>query len=107
MEIKYTTAPVIVIESTSTLPEIVKATVGTRYNTQYCKFAELKDVSGSSIMKTHLVKGDKVYVFNKTTLELMFFSGLNVETMESSLELLDMLSSNFNIQIIETLEPNF
>lgn len=34
MEIKYTTAPVIVIESTSTLPEIVKATVGTRYNTQ-------------------------------------------------------------------------
>lgn len=37
----------------------------------------------------------------------MFFSGLNVETMESSLELLDMLSSNFNIQIIETLEPNF
>lgn len=107
MEIKYTTAPVIVIESTSTLPEIVKATVGTRYNTQYCKFAELKDVSGYSIVKTHLVKGDKVYVFNKTTLELMFFSGFNVETMESSLELLDMLSSNFNIQILETLEPNF
>lgn len=33
MEIKYTTAPVIVIESTNTLPEIVKATVGDRYNT--------------------------------------------------------------------------
>ena len=64
-------------------------------------------MSGYSIVKTHLVKGDKVYVFNKTTLELMFFSGLNVETMESSLELLDMLSSNFNIQILETLEPNF
>lgn len=57
-------------------------------------------------MKTHLHKGDKVYVFNKTTLELVYIKGFDAENMKASIELLNTLSSNFDIEIKQTLEAN-
>lgn len=105
--IEFTTAPVIVIESEQSLKEILKSTIGeTRFYTEYRKFNTLSEVSGYSIMKTHLHKGDKVYVFNETTLELVFIEGYNAENMKSSIELLNGLSSNFDIEIKQTLEAN-
>ena len=105
--IKFTTAPVIVIESKQSLEDILKSTIGeNRFQTEYRKFDKISDVSGYSILKTHLYTGDKVYVFNETTLELVFIKGFDAENMKASLELLNTLSSNFDIEIKETLEAN-
>lgn len=105
--IEFTTAPVIVIESKQSLKDILKSTIGeNRFYTEYRKFQKLSDVSGYSIVKTHFYRGNKVYVFNKTTLELVFIEGFNAENMKASIELLNTLSSNFDIEIKETLEAN-
>ena len=105
--IKFTTAPVIVIESKQSLQDILKSTIGeNRFQTEYRKFDKISDVSGYSILKTHLYTGDKVYVLNKTTLELVFIKGFDAENMKASIELLNTLSSNFDIEIKETLEAN-
>lgn len=105
--IKFTTAPVIVIESKQSLDDILKSTIGeNRFQTEYRKFEKISDVSGYSILKTHLYTGKKVYVFNETTLELVFIKGFDAENMKASLELLNTLSSNFDIEIKETLEAN-
>lgn len=105
--IEFTTAPVIVIESEQSLKEILKSTIGeNRFYTEYRMFKKLSDVSGYSIIKTHLHKGDKVYVFNKTTLELVFIEGFDAEDMKLSIQLLNDLSSNFDIKIKQTLEAN-
>lgn len=105
--IKFTTAPVIVIESKQSLEDILKSTIGeNRFQTEYRKFDKISDVSGYSILKTHLYTGDKVYVFNETTLELVFIKGFDAENIKASLELLNTLSSNFDIEIKETLEAN-
>ena len=105
--IKFTTAPVIVIESKQSLEDILKSTIGEkRFQTEYRKFEKISDVSGYSILKTHLYTGKKVYVFNETTLELVFIKGFDAENMKASLELLNTLSSNFDIEIKETLEAN-
>ena len=85
----------------------MKSTIGeNRFQTEYRKFDKISDVSGYSILKTHLYTGDKVYVFNETTLELVFIKGFDAENMKASLELLNTLSSNFDIEIKETLEAN-
>lgn len=105
--IEFTTAPVIVIESKQSLKDILKSTIGeNRFYTEYRKFQKLSDVSGYSIVKTHFYRVNKVYVFNKTTLELVFIEGFNAENMKASIELLNTLSSNFDIEIKETLEAN-
>lgn len=105
--IKFTTAPVIVIESKQSLEDILKSTIGeNRFQTEYRKFEKISDVSGYSILKTHLYWGDKVYVFNKTTLELVFIKGFDAKNMKASIELLNTLSSNFDIEIKETLAAN-
>ena len=105
--IKFTTAPVLIIESEQSLEDILKSTIGeNRFQTEYRKFEKISDVSGYSILKTHLYTGKKVYVFNETTLELVFIKGFDTENMKSSLELLNTLSSNFDIEIKETLEAN-
>lgn len=105
--IEFTTAPVIVIESQQSLKDILKSTIGeNRFYTEYRKFEKLSNVSGYSILKTHLYTGDKVYVFNKTTLELVFINGFDAENMEASIQLLNDLSSNFDIEIKETLDAN-
>lgn len=105
--IEFTTAPVIVIESKQSLKDILKSTIGeNRFYTEYRKFQKISDVSGYSIVKTHFYRGNKVYVFNKTTLELVFIEGFNAENMKASIELLNTLSSNFDIEIKETLEAN-
>ena len=57
-------------------------------------------------MKTHLYTGDKIYVFNETTLELVFVKGFDAEHMKLSIQLLNDLSSNFDIEIKQTLEAN-
>lgn len=105
--IEFTTAPVIVIESKQSLKEILKSTIGeNRFYTEYRKFKKLSDVSGYSIIKTHLHKGNKVYVFNETTLELVFIEGFDAENIKTSIKLLNTLDSNFNIEIKQTLEAN-
>lgn len=106
--IEFTTAPVIVIESQQSLEEILKTIIGDRFhlNTDYRKFDNLSDVSGYSILKTHLYTGDKIYVFNETTLELVFVKGFDAEHMKLSIQLLNDLSSNFDIEIKQTLEAN-
>lgn len=106
--IEFTTAPVIVIESQQYLEEILKTIIGDRFHldTDYRKFDKLSDVSGYSILKTHLYIGDKIYVFNETTLELVFVKGFDAEHMKLSIQLLNDLSSNFNIEIKQTLEAN-
>ena len=105
--IKFTTAPVIVIESEQSLEDILKSTIGeNRFQTEYRKFDKISDVSGYSILKTHLYNRNKVYVFNETTLELVFIKGFDAENMKASIELLNTLSSNFDIEIKETLAAN-
>lgn len=105
--IEFTNAPVIVIESEQSLKDILKSTIGeNRFYTEYRKFEKLSNVSGYSILKTHLYTGDKVYVFNETTLELVFINGFDAENMEASIQLLNDLSSNFDIKIKQTLAAN-
>lgn len=106
--IEFTTAPVIVIESQQSLEEILKTIIGDRFHldTDYRKFDKLSDVSGYSILKTHLYTGDKIYVFNETTIEFVFIKGFDSEHMKLSIQLLNDLSSNFDIEIKQTLEAN-
>lgn len=106
--IEFTTAPVIVIKSQQSLEEILKTIIGDRFHldTDYRKFNKLSDVSSYSILKTHLYTGDKIYVFNETTLELVFVKGFDTEDMKLSIQLLNDLSSNFGIEIKQTLEAN-
>ena len=74
--IKYTTAPTIVITSEQSLTHILDLTIRDDFPIEYRKFKKPSDVSGYSITKTHLYTGDKVYVFNNTTLELVFIKEL-------------------------------
>lgn len=105
--IEFTTAPVIVIESKQSLKDILKSAIGeNRFYNEYRKFEKLSNVSGYSILKTHLYKGKKVYVFNETTLELVFIEGFDDKTMKVSIQLLNTLNSNFAIKIKQTLEAN-
>lgn len=106
--IEFTTAPVIVIESQQSLEEILKTIIRDRFHldTDYRKFDKLSDVSGYSILKTHLYTGDKIYIFNETTLEFVFIKGFDSEHMKLSIQLLNDLSSNFDIEIKQTLEAN-
>ena len=106
--IKFTTAPVIVIESEQSLKEILKIIIGDRFrlDTDYRKFDKPSEVSGYSILKSHLYTGDKVYVFNETTLELVFVKGFDAEHMKLSIQLLNNLTENFNIEIKQTLIAN-
>ena len=97
--IEFTTAPVIVIESKQSLKDILKSAIGeNRFYTEYRKFEKLSNVSGYSILKTHL--------FNETTLELVFIEGFDDKTMKVSIQLLNTLNSNFAIKIKQTLEAN-
>lgn len=106
--IEFTTAPVIVIESEQSLEEILKLIIGDRFHldTDYRKFDKPSDVSGYSILKTHLYTGDKVYIFNETTLELVFVKDFDAEHMKLSIQLLNNLTENFAIKIKQTLEAN-
>lgn len=106
--IKFTIAPVIVIESEQSLKEILKIIIGDRFRlyTDYRKFDKPSEVSGYSILKSHLYTGDKVYVFNEATLELVFVKGFDSEHMKLSIQLLNNLTENFNIEIKQTLVAN-
>ena len=106
--IEFTTAPVIVIESKQSLENILKFIMGDKFktDTNYRKFEKLSEVSGYSIPKTHLYTGDKVYVFNETTLELVFVKEYKRKYMLLSLQLIDGLSSNFDIEIKKILDAN-
>lgn len=107
-KISFTTAPVIVIESKQSLEEVLKFIIGDRFSidTDYRKFDKPSEVSGYSISKTHLYTGEKVYVFNKTTLELAFIKGYKPKYMILSLQLINGLSSKFNIEFKQLLDAN-
>jgi hypothetical protein len=104
--IKYTTAPVIVIESEQSLTHILDLTIRNDYPIEYRKFENPSDVSGYSITKTHLYNGDKVYVFNITTLELAFIKGINANDMSIALIVATIFNPDLNITTLEFLKPD-
>ena len=104
--IKYTTAPTIVIESKQSLTSIINSTIRNDFPIEYRKFEKPSDVSGYSITKTHLYKGDKVYVFNKTTLELVFIKGINANDMSIALLTANVFNPDLNINSLEFVKPN-
>lgn len=104
--IKYTTAPVIVIESKQSLTNILDLTIRNDFPIEYRKFEKFSDVSGYSIVKTHLYTGAKVYVFNETTLELAFIKGINANDMSIALLVANVFNPDLSITTLEFLKPD-
>lgn len=104
--IKYTTAPTIVIESEQSLTHILDLTIRDDFPIEYRKFKKPSDVSGYSITKTHLYNGDKVYVFNITTLELAFIKGINANDMSIALIVANVFNPDLSITTLEFVKPD-
>ena len=104
--IEYTTAPTIVIESEQSLTHILDLTIRNDYPIEYRKFKKPSDVSGYSITKTHLYTGDKVYVFNNTTLELVFIKGIDAINMSIALLTANVFNPDLNITSLEFVKPD-
>lgn len=97
--IEFTLAPTLVIETPQSLEELVLDLVGYSYTVQHLKFNSLSEVSAYRIQKAHLEKEDKVYLFNKETLELAYIPKVGVEA-------LTILLSTKGIPVLETLPAN-
>ena len=70
--IEFTLAPTLVIETPQNLEGLVFDLVGNNNMVQHLKFNSLNEVSAYRIQKAHLEREDKVYLFNKETLELAY-----------------------------------
>lgn len=88
-----------VIETPQNLEGLVLDLVGNNNMVQHLKFNTLSEVSAYHIQKSHLEREDKVYLFNKETLELAYIPKLGVEA-------LTILLSTKGIPVLETLEAN-
>ena len=97
--IKFTLAPTLVIENPQSLEELVLDLVGNNNMVQHLKFNTLSEVSAYRVQKAHLEREDKVYIFNKETLELAYIPKVGVDAMT-------LLLSTKGISVIETLEAN-
>ena len=97
--IKFTLAPTLVIENPQSLEELVLDSVGNNNMVQHLKFNTLSEVSAYRVQKAHLEREDKVYIFNKETLELAYIPKVGVDAMT-------LLLSTKGISVIETLEAN-
>ena len=97
--IKFTLAPTLVIKTPQTLEVSLKELGVFTYTVQILKFDSLDQVSAYAIQKAHLEREDKVYIFNKETLELAYIPKVGVEA-------LTLLLSTKGIVVLETLEAN-
>lgn len=97
--IEFTLAPTLVIEVPQSLEDLVFDLIGYSYTVQYLRFNSLSEVSAYRIQKAHLECEDKVYLFNKETLELAYIPKVGVEA-------LTILLSTQGISVLETLPAN-
>lgn len=97
--IEFTLAPTLVIEVPQSLEDLVFDLIGYSYTVQHLKFNSLSEVSAYRIQKAHLEQEDKVYLFNKKTLELAYIPKVGVEA-------LTILFSTKGISVLETLPAN-
>lgn len=97
--IEFTVAPTLVIETPKSLEDLVIDLIGYSYTVQHLKFNSLSDVSAYRIQKAHLELEDKVYLFNKETLELAYIPKVGVDAIT-------LLLSTKGIPVLETLEAN-
>lgn len=97
--IKFTLAPTLVIETPQTLEVLLKELGVYTYTVQILKFDSLEQVSAYAIQKAHLECEDKVYLFNKETLELAYIPKIGLNAMT-------ILLSTQCIQVLETLPAN-
>lgn len=97
--IKFTLAPTLVIETPQTLEVLLKELGIYTYTVQILNFDTLEKVSAYRIQKAHLEREDRVYLFNKETLELAYIPKLGVDA-------LTLLLATKGIQVLETLKAN-
>lgn len=97
--IKFTLAPTLVIETPQTLKGLLKELGLYTYTVQILSFNSLEQVSAYRIQKAHLEREDKVYIFNKETLELAYIPKVGVDAMT-------LLLSTKGIKVLETLKAN-
>lgn len=97
--IEFTLAPTSVIETLQTLESLLKELGAFTYTVQILEFKSLEQVSAYRIQKAHLETEDKIYLFNKGTLELAYIPKVGVEA-------LTLLLSTKGIVVLETLEAN-
>lgn len=97
--IEFTLAPTLVIETPQTLESLLKELGAFTYIVQVLNFNSLEQVSAYHIQKAHLEREDKVYLFNKETLELAYIPKVGVEA-------LTILLSTKGISVLETLQAN-
>lgn len=97
--IEFTLAPTLVIEVPQSLEDLVLELIGYSYTVQHLKFKSLSEASAYRIQKAHLECEDKVYLFNKHTLELAYIPKVGVDAMI-------ILLSTKGIQVLETLPAN-
>ncbi len=97
--IEFTLAPTLVIENHQTLEGLLKDLGLYTYTVQILNFDYLEQVSAYRIQKAHLELEDKIYLFNKETLELAYIPKVGVDAMI-------LLLSTKGIKVLETLEAN-
>lgn len=97
--IEFTLAPTLVIETPQTLEGLLKELGLYTYTVQILSFNSLEQVSAYRIQKAHLDREDKVYIFNKETLELAYIPKVGVDAMT-------LLLSTKGIKVLETLKAN-
>lgn len=97
--IDFTLAPTLVIETPQTLEGLLKELGLHTYTVQILSFNSLEQVSAYRIQKAHLEREDKVYIFNKETLELDYIPKVGVDAMT-------LLLSTKGIKVLETLKAN-
>lgn len=97
--IEFTVAPTLVIETPQTLEDLLKELGLFTYTVQVLNFKSLEQVSAYRIQKAHLEREDKIYLFNKETLELAYIPKVGVEA-------LTILLSTKGISVLETLPAN-
>lgn len=97
--IEFTLAPTLVIETPQTLEGLLKELGLYTYTVQILSFNSLEQVSAYRIQKAHLEREDKVYIFNKETLELAYIPKVGVDAMT-------LLLSTKGIKVLETLKAN-
>lgn len=97
--LEFTLAPTLVIETPQTLEDLLKELGLFTYTVQVLNFKSLEQVSAYRIQKAHLEREDKIYLFNKETLELAYIPRVGVEA-------LTILLSTKGISVLETLQAN-
>lgn len=97
--IEFTLAPTVVIETPQSLEDLLIELGAFTYTVQILEFKSLEQVSAYCIQKAHLEREDKVYIFNKETLELAYVPKVGVDAMT-------LLLSTRGIPVLETLEAN-